>query len=120
MQNIEIAIVKTAVENLSKLNDKIYFAAKKEGYHQMVSKSSAGVQTAIYVFNNLENREEVEAILNDFEFSSDAQITFGPVIKISEYIATEFSKSPKRLKVTAEGGESFSLPITAKSHLKLD
>jgi hypothetical protein len=119
MQNIDIAIVKSAFENLTKLNDKVYFEAQKEGYHQMVTKTSDGVQTSLYIFNELKNRPEIEALINEHEFTTEAKIYFGKVTSIAEYTATEFSKAPTRIKVTVDNGESFSIPQVAKGHLKV-
>jgi hypothetical protein len=85
MQNIDIAIVKSAFENLTKLNDKVYFEAQKEGYHQMVTKTSDGVQTSLYIFNELKNRPEIEALINEHEFTTEAKIYFGKVTSIAEY-----------------------------------
>lgn len=119
MQNIDIAIVKSAFENLAKLNDKVYFEAQKAGYHQMITKTSDGVQTSLYIFNELKNRPQIETLINEYEFTTEAKVYFGKVTSITEYTATEFSNAPIRIKVTVDNGENFSIPQVAKTHLKV-
>lgn len=120
MQDLDIFIIKSAIENLSKLNDSIYFQAQKEGYHHLVTKTSDGKQTSIYLFKGLQNKPVIESLLNDYTYTTEAKVYGGKVISIEEYVATEYSKSPTRLKVKVDNGETYSITQVAKVHLKLD
>lgn len=120
MQDLDIFIVKSAVENLSKLNDSIYFQAQKEGYHHLVTKTSDGKQTSIYIFKGLQNKDLVQGLFNDYTYATETTVYGGKVVSIEEYVATEYSKSPTRLKVKVDNGDTYSITQVAKVHLKLE
>jgi hypothetical protein len=117
---LDIAVVKSSFENLEKLNDRIYFEAEREGYHHLTTETKDGIQQSLYVFKNLKNKEIIESLLKGYEYLNEADIYFGKIDKINEYIAIEYSGMPTRITLSVDNGETYDIPQGAKEHLNIE
>lgn len=120
MDNLDIAIIKSSFQNLEKLNDRIYFEAERNGYHHLTTETKNGIQQSLYIFNELKNKAFVETLLNGYEYLNEADIYFGKVDKLEEYIAKEYTGKPTRIKIFVDNGDTYDIPQIAKGHLKIE
>lgn len=120
MTNLDIAILKSSFENLDKLNDRIYFEAKRDGYHHLITETKDGIQQSLYIFKDLENKDFVETIMNGYEYLNEADVYFGKIKKLEEYAAIEYTNKPTRIKVFVDNGDVYDIPQIAKEHLKIE
>lgn len=120
MKDLDIAIVKSSFQNLENLNDRIYFEAERNGYHHLTTENKNGIQRSIYIFKDLKNKSLIETLLSGYEYLNSSDIYFGKVSNLQEYVATEYSGKPIRIKVFVDNGEVYDIPQIAKGHLKID
>jgi hypothetical protein len=120
MNNLNIAIIKSSFQNLEKLNDRIYFEADKNGYFHLTTETKNGIQQSLFIFNGLKNKAHIEILINGYEYSNDAEVYFGKIEKLEEYISTEYSGHPIRIKIFVDNGEAYDIPLLSKEHLKLN
>jgi hypothetical protein len=119
MKNLDIVVIKSSLENLDKLNNRIYFEVERDGYHNHSTGTKEGIKTSIFIFNNLKNKDLLQTIVNGHEYVNKVDIYFGKIDTMEEYVAIEYSGKPTRLKIELDNGISYDIPKNAKEHLKL-
>lgn len=117
MNNLFAIIINSAFENIELLNNEIYFKAKRDGYHHLTTITNEGIQQSIFIFNNLQNREFIETLINGYEWINDADIIFDTIKDIQEYKADEFAGSPTRVRITLNNGKMCNVPYRAINDL---
>ncbi len=119
MKNLDIVIIKSSFENLTKLNDQIYFEVERDGYYNHTTETKDGIKTSIFVFNNLKDKSVLQSIVNGYKYENKVDVHFGIITNLEEYVATEYSGNPTRLKIHLDNENIYDIPKTAKKYLKL-